>query len=309
MKKRVLLALVAALMLALSSASAENALPDVQAGAPLYSNLGDESSLSAVAAAMKSGGLNAEAVDAVCGWVRDYNRDQAENPAYAIVSGFQPVREGAVNYGDAETWAEFNWQRWKRAKRNYYDALCRSTAYFLLRDQIDVATRLPEDQWARDGLLASDFDAFWGPEADESVDANPDLSALSEDEIAAYATLFAPIPDGGEDTRAEIAASMNRAFEARGVRFPQGGAGLMMVCYAYPGDGQIGVRHAAVCIKLDAGCLLFEKYGPDYPYQATLFATAAEAGAYLREAVVADCARYGSDAPEVIAVLLNGQLI
>ncbi len=303
-----ILTLALVLLLALPGlALAETRLPVVEPGAPLYSNLGDEESLLAVADAMKDAGLNEGAVDAVCDWVRDYNRVEAHNPVYAIVSGFQPMTEGYVDYGDAETYAEFNFQRWKVAKLDYYDVLCRSTAYWLLRDQMSVSERIPADRWERNGLLKTDFDALFGPEDDDRITPNPALADLTEDEIAAYATLFQPIPEGGENTPEAVADAMRRLFAERGVQFPQGKAKLVTECY--PAEGQLAVRHAAVLIELDTGCLLFEKYGPDYPYQATLFASAEEAGAYLCASIIAEYERFGLPAPDSVAILCNDQLI
>lgn len=308
MNARRMWALALALMLALPGlALAESALPVPEPGTPLYSNLGDEESLLAVADAMKAAGLDESAVDAVCNWVRDYNRVEANNPVYAIVSDFQPMTEGYVDYGDAETYAEFNFQRWKVAKLGYYDVLCRSTAYWLLRDQMRVSERIPADQWERNGLLETDFDALLGPGDDDRVIPNPALADLTEDEIAAYATLFQPISENGEDSAEAVADAMRRLFAERGVQFPQRRAKLVMECY--PADGQLAVRHAAVLIELDSGCLLFEKYGPDYPYQATLFASDEEAGAYLCDSVAADYDRYGLSAPQSVAILANDELI
>ena len=308
MNARRILTLALALLLALPGlALAESALPTPEPATPLYSNLGDEKSLLAVSDAMKAVGLDAAAVDGVCDWIREYNHVEAANPAYAIVSGFQPMTDGYVDYGDAETYAEFNFQRWKVARLGYYDVLCRSTAYWLLRDRMSVSERIPAGQWERNGLLKTDFDALFGPEDDDQVVPNPALADLTEDEIAAYATLFQPIPENGEDTIQDVADAMRSCWSERGVRFPQGKAKLVTECY--PADGQLAIRHAAVLIELDSGWLLFEKYGPDYPYQATLFAAAEEAGAYLRASVIAEYGRYGWAAPEPLAILCNDELL
>lgn len=290
-----------------SAAFTEVSLPVVQEGAPMYSNLGDEESLLAVCEAMKMAGLNEVAVNAVCDWIRDYNQIQNTNPAYSIVDGFYPMADGYVDYGDVDTYVEFNWQRWKVARLNYYDVLCRSTAFYLLCDQMSITERIPSEQWERDGLLKTDFDAFYGAEDDDHVIPNPAVSSFTEDDIAAYATLFAPISDNGENTEQEITDSMNHAFGERGVHFPEGKAKLIMVCY--PADRQLAVRHAAILMEMDSGYLLFEKYGPDYPYQATLFATVEEVSTYLKDSVVADYGRYNLAAPDVVAVLCNDQLI
>lgn len=302
-----LLLLLILLFIFSSAAFTEVALPVAQEGAPLYSNLGDEESLLAVCEAMKMAGMNEEAVDAVCDWIRDYNQIQKTNPVYEIVAGFYPMTDGYVDYGDADTYVEFNWQRWKVAQLNYYDVLCRSTAFYLLRDQMSIEERIPAEKWERNGFMETDFDAFYGVEEDDYVIPNPAVSSLTEDDIAAYATLFAPVPDNGENTEQAIADSMNRAFGESGVHFPQGRAKMIMVCY--PAERQLAVRHAAILIEMDSGYLLFEKYGPDYPYQAALFATINEISTYLKDSIAAEYARYNLAAPDAVAVLCNGQLI
>ena len=282
-----------ALLLALACTAQAQGLPAVQPGAPLYSNLADEDALNGVLSALNQAGLDPETVSQVGDWVRDYNQLAQGNPAYSVTGAFAPMTEGFVDYGeDQAVYADYNYQWWKRARRDYYDVLCRSTAYFLLDGMIQVAHPLPEDQWAVDSWLETDYDGF---------ESNPRLS-FSEGGKAAYFTLFAPIDLGGITAAGDMAALIQRTWRQRGVSFAPGKASLLTVWI--PSQGQTAAGHAALLVELDQGFLLFEKTNPEYPYQATLFAAMDEARDYLIASMQA--AYRGDDmAPDPIVVFLN----
>ena len=269
MKKR-LAVLLAALLLCLPFCGCAGAgTYAAKPGEPLYSNMEDEETLAWVLAQLKAAGLNAEAVDAVGEWIADFNILSSKNTVYTHVKGFAPMN-GAVDYGDDSAYGDYNYQWWKAAGRDYWDVLCRSTAFFLLQDRITVESTLEESLWNRE-WFQTDLDGF---------ETNPGLQC-PQDTIRRYFTLYQMMDfDGAEEAR-ERAGQVKAQCEKYGVAFQEGGVSLLTVwtvqqgCRLYP-------SHAALLVSLpDGQYLTFEKYSPEYPYQAMLFASKEEVKPYF----------------------------
>lgn len=284
---------LSALLLAFAWTAQAQGLPAAQPGAPLYSNLANEEALAGVLSALNEAGLDRQAVSQMGDWVRDYNQLAQGNPAYTVTGAFAPMAEGFVDYGeDQAVYADYNYQWWKLARRDYYDVLCRSTAYFLLGGLIDVANPLPEAQWDIEGWLATDYDGF---------ESNPRLNFTAE-EKAAYFSLFTPIDLGGIKDAGDMTALIQRTWRERGVSFTDGKASLLTVWI--PSQGLTAAGHAAVLVELEQGFLLFEKTNPEYPYQATVLAAIDEARDYLIASMRAAYRGYDM-VPDPIVVFLN----
>lgn len=269
-------------------------LPHPLPGSPLFSNMADEASLTGVAEALIDGGLNADAVRSVAKWIADYNALSAGNPAYTVTSEFQPMPEGSVDYGTDEAYGDYNSQWWRVARREYWDVLCRSAAFYLLRDRLSVSAPLPRESWDTAGWLETDYNG---------IDTNPCLD-LSDDEISAYFTLFQPIDIAVGSSADDMYRLILDTWAARSVTFSQDQATLITVWHQ--SGGRMAAGHAAVLVPLaSGGCLLFEKYSPEYPYQATVFSSEAELVPYF-ESWMRLCYR-GYTLPEPILILKNTQ--
>ncbi|MCI6377300.1 MAG: DUF4300 family protein [Clostridiales bacterium] len=269
MKRRVAAVLMALLLCLPFYGCAETAMYTAQLGGPLYSNLEDEETRGWLLARMKAAGLDEKAVDAVGEWIADFNALSSRNAAYTHVKGFVPMN-GAVDYGDDSAYGDYNYQWWKAAKRAYWDVLCRSTAFFLLQDQIAVERTLDEGLWNKK-WFQTDFDGF---------ETNPGLQCPQET-VRRYFTLYQLMDcDGATDARGR-AEQVKAQWDKFGVRFREGDASLLTLWTVQEGS-KLYPSHAAVLIHLPGEqYVAFEKYGPEYPYQATIFASKEEIRPYF----------------------------
>ncbi len=271
--RRVLLTCLILAIVALQAAQAEAPRPDP--GAPLYSNLDDESVLEWTLDALRTADVSEAAVEQLRTWVEDYNAVSKGNPVYTVTGAFAPMEGGAVRYGEpVEDYYAFNYRWWKAARKDYWDVLCRSTAYSLTRNRIDVAEPLAEADWEK----------CWLESDHNGIASNPGIQ-WTQAEKAAYFTLFDPM--FMDETAGSADAAYSRVLEkwkAHGVVFRDGGASLLTLWCEWHENGRyvLFASHAAVLVHLpEGGCLVFEKIRPDYPYQATLFASEDEVSDYF----------------------------
>lgn len=270
---RILLPLLMLAGMALWTAQAE--APRPEPAKPLYSNLDDASALAWTMDALRAAEIPEAAVEQLREWIQDYNALSKGNPVYTVTGAFAEMEGGAVRYGEpVEDYYEFNYRWWKAARKDYWDVLCRSTAYTLTRNRIDVTKPLAEEDWEK----------VWLETDHNGVESNPGIR-WTPSEKAAYFTLFDPIfmekSAGGADA---ACARVLEKWRSHGVSFRDGGASLLTLWCEWHENGQyeLFASHAAVMVNLpEGGVLVFEKIGPEYPYQATVFACEAEVSAHF----------------------------
>lgn len=302
--------LCAALVLFICSACAGAGADAAPQGKLTYSNLDSESSMSEVRDILLKAGIRPERVDAVLGWVADYNDAMRECPSFDLVGDFVTVDAMAVDYGD---YYPMSAQWYKHNNRNYPDVLCRIVAYELNRDNISVSAVLKEDDFdcwdANTAWLYTDGDILFGREAveDERGGYVPfPLLAWSGDVQAEYFTLFNPISIAEQCGEQEMLEAVRQKWSEQGISFREGAVSLITF-WTQSGD-RICASHAATLIEIGAGYLLFEKTNPESPYAATKFSSTDEMKQYLYNMMELDYSRYDDQVGTYI-ILRNDELL
>ena len=250
--------------------------PAAQKTGLVYSNLVDKDVQTEVKGILVEGGIQPKYVDDVFSWIDQYNAGIEGLDTFVLAPSFTTTDESYVWYGANSDYYDVSCHWWKVNQYGYTDVLCRSTAFYLMRDFIGVANPIPESDWQ---ISANDVSKSWLVTDMEGIKTNPNLT-LTDQEMAQYFTLFNPVvlPQGTPEP--EMYAAIKDAWNRLGVSFEAGSASLITI-WTQSSAGFTAAGHAAVLIEHRDGLLLFEKTNPEYPYQATKFHTINEVKAYV----------------------------
>lgn len=243
----------------------------------LYTNLVNKAVQDEVKDILVGAGINSVYVEDVFSWIDEYNVGVDKLETFELAPSFMRIDTDYVWYGSDDEYylVANNW--WKVNKYDYWDVLCRSTAYYLMRDYISVANLIPEKEWH---IIEdeNDWSKSWLVTDMNGIQTNPKLS-LSNDEIAQYFSLFNPIPLPDGTPEKKMYATIKEEWDIRGVSFRESSVSLITV---WTQDLDLTASgHTAVLAEYEEGLLLFEKTNPEYPYQATKFDTIEEVKNYM----------------------------
>lgn len=273
-------------------------------------NLDSDASMKEVRDILMNAGIPAEYIDTVLDWVKDYNDCMRECPSFSLIGDFITIEGTTVDYGDYYPMST-HW--YKNNRRNYHDILCRIAAFELNQHLISVQNRMAKedfDCWDQQtSWLCSDGEILFGAEAVEGEHKAYipfPLIDWSEEQTAAYFTLFSPVSVEEASGEADIYESIQREWAERGISFTESPCSLVTV-WTQSG-AQACVSHAASLIRTEEGYLLFEKTNPESPYAAVKLSSLAEVCQYLTDMLRLDYSRYDSE-PGACLILQNDRRI
>lgn len=283
---------------------------DICSGKMTYTNLDSESAVSEVRDILTKFGIQTRYVDAVLDWVSDYNNCMRNCPSFSLVGDFITTDETTVDYGE---YYPMSVEWYKNNGRNYHDLLCRIVAYELNRDNISIDKVISKesfDCWDENtAWLYTDGDILFGREAVEGEHKEYvpfPLIDWSEDTIANYFTLFAPIKVEGECNEQEMLRAIQEQWSEQGISFKENAFSL--ITFWTQNKDKICTSHAAALIETDNGYLLFEKTNPESPYAATKFSSTDEVKDYLYNMMDLDYSRYGAQVGPYV-IMKNDKLL
>ena len=267
----------------------------------LYTNLVDEGTQNEVKSILINAGINSTYVNDVFSWIDQYNAGIGGLKTFLLAPSFTQIDANYVWYGSDSEYPDVSRQWWKVNKYGYTDVLCRSAAYYLMRDYISVNNLVPVSKWhvsndenkVSESWLVSDMDG---------ITTNPYLS-FSNDEVAQYFSLFNPIPLPEGTPERDMYTAIKGEWDARCVSFRKGSVSLVTIWMQSMNLAVTG--HAAVLIEYEEGFLLFEKTNPEYPYQATKFDTVEEVKNYM----ISQLNSTFEDGAGTVIVLRNNSLL
>ena len=119
----------------------------------VYSNLIDEESKVMLDSALKKAEIDQSHIATAICLINDYNKHMTvfneadkdymkESDLFAFQSGFTTTEDSHINYGDYY----FQMKKWYNG-RDYDDAYCRTLAFLLMQDAIQVESPLKKEHW------------------------------------------------------------------------------------------------------------------------------------------------------------------
>lgn len=249
----------------------------------LYSNLVDTASQEEVANALMQHGVSEEQTDTLTAWADDFN---ARVTSGTLQEGFHtaqdtgPAYQGLIvetNEMDDGSFAP--------------EANCRLTSYLLMKHMIQTNGSPAED----DVFLMFDL---------EAIDTYKPFH-LSNAERSQFLTLFNSVSVDGADTLEEHIERIQNAWDERNIQIKGDGISLITVYLHSPFENLRFVGHTGVLLENEDGLLFVEKYGPQFPFQATKFHDRKELTQYL----LSRADLYGDDTELAPIVLENDQVI
>lgn len=228
-------------------------------GYGVYSNLVDVSSQKEVIDLLESHGVTSEQTDTLLSWVYDFNSRVTSDP---LPEGFHAMEEAGMDYHGLII-------QNKEAADGLIEpeANCRLTSYLLMKDAIQTNGKHADN----DTFLMFDL---------EAVDTSEPFS-LSEEERSHFLSLFSWVPVDGTSTVEEHAARIQNAWKDREIQIDGDGRSLITVYLHSPLEEVRFVGHTGVLLETENGLLFVEKYGPQFPFQATKFQNREELKQYL----------------------------
>jgi hypothetical protein len=243
----------------------------------LFSNLCDSETQDEVKHILTAGGINPTYVEEVFSWVNQYNEGIGSLDTFELTPSFTYTEKNYVWYGSDDDYPDVSRNWWKVNRYDYTDVLCRSTAFYLMRDYVSTENIIPKSEWHiiedendwSHSWLVTDMDGF---------ETNPCLK-LTDEEIEQYFTIFNPITLPSGTSEQDMYTVIKEEWDRRGIAFQKSSVSLVTI---WMQDCELtAASHAAVLVEYDKGLLLFEKTNPEYPYQATKFDTIEEVKSYM----------------------------
>lgn len=227
--------------------------------AVMYSNLVDPSAQKEVAELLERHGISKEQTDTLVAWADDFNSRVTTAP---LPEGFRTMGEAGMDYqgliiqnkeaGDGLIAPEAN---------------CRLTSYLLMKDWIHTNGKHEDN----DAFLMFDL---------EAIDTYEPFY-LNEEERRDFVSLFSCVPVDGTSTVEEHLNCIQEAWKERAVSIDGEGISLITVYLHFPPEEIRFVGHTGVLLETEDGVLFVEKYGPQFPFQATKFHDREELKRYL----------------------------
>lgn len=224
-----------------------------------YSNLVDAPTQQEVAALLESHGVTKEQTDALISWADDFN---SRVTSTTLPEGFATMEEPGEAY-----------QGLIIENREMEDGMiapeanCRLTSYLLMKPFIETNGVYGEN----DTFLMFDV---------EAIDTYEPFR-LSEAERSQFMSLFSWVLVQGADTLEEHTERIQNAWKEREITIGGQGISLITVYLHSPFEEVRFVGHTGVLLETEDGLLFVEKYGPQYPFQATKFQNREELKQYL----------------------------
>lgn len=259
-----------------SSAAPQSNDPTANDKQIMYSNLVDTSAQKEVSDLLECHGVTAEQTDTLISWANDFNSRVTSSP---LPEGFQVMGEAGPNYDGLII------------KNQESEANCRLTSFLLMKDLIQTNGKHADN----DTLLIFDVEAI------DTYDA----FSLSEEQRNRFISFFSWVPVSGADTLEKHIECIQNAWKDREVRIEGDGISLITVYLHLPFDEVRFVGHTGVLLETKEGLLFVEKYGPQFPFQATKFQDRKE----LKEYLLGRPDLYGDETELPPIVMENDQLL
>lgn len=252
----------------------------------MYSNIIDNDSKLLLESALKEASINKNYIDTAMRLINDYNEHMTsfnkadeeymeEKDLFPFQKGFTISENGYVNYGDYY----FQMKKWY-SNRDYEDAYCRTLAFLLMQDFINVSSPLTKEKWGisnEDDFLFGDYNAL----------NNYKLIDINKAQYPAYFTLFHPVLDINKNKN--FGNQIIEQWKNYGISFNKGKASLITIWSVINdnNNSQIQHSHAGVLIETKDGLLFVEKTNPLAPYQITKFNSVEQIKTYMITSLIA----------------------
>lgn len=251
--------------------------------AVVYSNLVDATTQREVAQRLESHGITREQTDTLMEWANDLN---SRVTAGVLAEGFRDMDADGVNYQGFTIDSKEGEDGWICPEAN-----CRLTSYLLMKHLIHTNGTHPDN----DTVLIFDL---------EAIDTYEPFR-LTEEERGQFLSLFSWVPVDGADTLEEHTTRIQNAWEEREIQVEGEGVSLITVYLHLPYDEVRFVGHTGVLLETEEGLLFVEKYGPQFPFQATRFQNREE----LKQYLLGRADLYGDETELAPIILENDRLL
>lgn len=249
----------------------------------MYSNLVDSTTQKEVTDLLESYGVTKEQTETLVSWANDFNSRVTSD---SLPKGFNEMEKAGVDY------------KGLIIKNNeasdgfiYPEANCRLTSYLLMKNLIQTNGKHVDN----DTFLMFDI---------EAIDTYEPFK-LSEEERSKFISFFSLVPVDGTNTLDEHIERIKNTWKDREIKINGDGISLITVYLHSPFDEVRFVGHTGVLLEIDDGLLFVEKYGPQYPFQATKFKNREE----LKQYVLGRADLYGDETELAPIVMENDQLL
>lgn len=273
----------------------------------VYSNLIDDESKIMLEKALAKSKIDQHHIKDAIRLVNDYNEHMTvfkevdkdymqESDLFAFQSGFTTTEDSYINYGNYY----FQMKKWYN-DRDYDDAYCRTLAFLLMQDAIQVESPLEEDNWG----VSNEDDFLYGDYS--SMTTNP-LINLNVDKYPTYFTLFHPVFN--VDKKDDFAQQIQNQWDKFGVSFEKGASSLVTIWSVIQNENDMTIEnsHAGILIEEEDELLFIEKTNPLAPYQMTKFSSKEQLKQYLIDTLTAYFVTYELPVPKMIVLQNNNQI-
>lgn len=272
----------------------------------VYSNLLDSGSQDEVYMRLENAGITRETISILDELVEQYNKrmtvfDESDLDYWEGEHDFFDYQEGFVE-SDTETIAYgdyYNYmKKWYKTGEDD-DILCRTLAYLLMGNEIDINQCLPENDWACENEESYLY-------SDKEVLEQEHPFTFSPEQQMEYFTLFDPADIVGAVSEGAMFQAIQNQWDSYGVQFSDDP--LSMVSIWCEDNGVIHNSHVGVLITDEEGLLFLEKTNPLFPYQATKFESKEQVKQYMIATLTAWFESNGFSAPPMV-VLENDKML
>lgn len=249
----------------------------------VYSNLVDASAQKEVTDLLENHGITKEQTEKLISWAEDFN---SRVTSVALPEGFRAMKETGADYSGLIIENKETADGMIAPEAN-----CRLTSYLLMKNMIQTNGKHADN----DTFLMFDV---------EAIDTYEPFM-LSEEERENFISLFNWVPVHGRNTVEEHIERIQDAWKERDIQIGGEQISLITVYLHAPFDEVRFVGHTGVLLETDDGLLFVEKYGPQFPFQATKFHDRQE----LREYLLGRADLYGDETELEPIVFENDQVL
>ena len=249
----------------------------------MYSNLVDSSTQKEITDILENHGITKEQTNTLVAWANDFNSRVTSD---VLPEGFHEMGDAGANYQGLII-------KDKEGKDGvlYPEANCRLTSYLLMKNLIQTNGKYADN----DTFLMFDVDA---------IDTYEPFH-LSQEERNKFTSIFSWVPVTGADTLEDHVKRIQTVWKERDIKIQGDGVSLITVYLHSPLEEVRFVGHTGVLLETDDGLLFVEKYGLQFPFQATKFHNREELKKYL----LGRPDLYGDETELAPIVMENNQLL
>lgn len=248
-----------------------------------YSNLVDTATQQEIVETLESHGVRQELTETLIAWANDFN---ARVTTTSLPEGFQTMDGAGVDYHGLIIQNKETDDGLIAPEAN-----CRLTSYLLMRD------------WIHTNGIHADNDTFLMFDL-EAIDTYAPFQ-LSAEEREQFVSLFSWVPVKGTSTLEEHVAQIQAAWKERQIHIDGQGISLITVYLHSPFEEVRFVGHTGVLLETEDGLLFVEKYGPQFPFQATKF----QDRETLKEYLLGRADLYGDETELAPILMENDQVL